>query len=277
LADNSSEKSVKAKRTKTKNKELKIRTNEEEQTIEITLDEKNFKIDIKAEEYSIYTNSADSYIIAKQPNLELNYNGFYLDITRISDSYTIETNEDIELDCVVSNLVKNDKMFCFTVEKLSEIEAVNGKLKISETTTKNNVQDNNILIISEEDGKVYLPYTKEEIERKIEETKSESIEEIIEKNYVVPIEKYKSSIKARFREAYNLMRVKENKSKKSAIMLGIELMFEFNLHSAIISACNTLEELDTYLDCLEDNELDKFKYFKVVYKTVPTVKNKKAF
>ena len=54
-------------------------------------------------------------------------------------------------------------------------------------------------------------------------------------------------------------------------------MFESNLHPAIISACKTLEELDIYLDCLEDNELEKFSCFKIIYKSLPTLhKNNKA-
>lgn len=71
------------------------------------------------------------------------------------------------------------------------------------------------------------------------------------------------------------MRNKEKKSKKQAILLGLELMFEFNLHPAIITACQNLEQLDIYLDCLEDNELEKFSCFKVIYKALPKLKNEK--
>ena len=60
-------------------------------------------------------------------------------------------------------------------------------------------------------------------------------------------------------------------------MLGIELMFETNLHPAIISACKNLEELDIYLDCLEDNELEKFSCFKIIYKSLPTLRKKAKF
>lgn len=261
------------------NKELNIRTDEEEQTIEINLKDKNFKVDIQLDEFDVYTSSnAKSYIIAKQPKLELNYGNFYLDITRNDESFTIETNEDIELDYVVKNLIKTNEMFSFTVSNLSEIETIDGKLKLKideEKMLESKIQDNKVLLISEEEGKVYLPYTKADVKRKIEESRNTDIEEIIEKNYIIPMEKYKSSIKARFREGYNLMRNKEGKSKKNAIMLGLELMFEFNLHPAIISACRNLEELDIYLDCLEDNELEKFSCFKIVYKAVPIVKKDK--
>ena len=76
-------------------------------------------------------------------------------------------------------------------------------------------------------------------------------------------------MKARFKEAFNLMRYRENKSFTESLMLGLELMFESNLHPAIISACRNLQELDIYLDCLDDNELEKFSCFKIVYKAMP--------
>ena len=38
---------------------------------------------------------------------------------------------------------------------------------------------------------------------------------------------------------------------------------------------NSKEQLDIYLDCLEDNELEKFSCFKVIYKVLPKLKNEK--
>ena len=146
-----------------------------------------------------------------------------------------------------------------------------------EKVIENNLEDNNTLVISEEDGKVYLPYTKEDIKNEIVQNKGTKISEVIEDKYILPLDKYKNSMRARFREGYNLMYRKEGKSKKSAIMLGIELMFETNLHPAIISACKNLAELDIYLDCLEDNELEKFSCFKIIYKSLPTLRKKAKF
>ena len=106
------------------------------------------------------------------------------------------------------------------------------------------------------------------------QNKGKKISELIEQNYILPLDKFKNSMKARFREGYNLMYKREGKSKKSAILLGFELMFETNLHPAIISACKSLEELDIYLDCLEDNELVNFSCFKIIYKSLPTLAKK---
>ena len=122
-----------------------------------------------------------------------------------------------------------------------------------------------------------MPYTKEDIKREAAKNKGTRITDIIENKYVLPINQYKNSIKARFREGYNLMYKKEGKSRRSAILLGIELMFETNLHPAIISACKNLEELDIYLDCLDDNELEKFSCFKIIYKSLPKLRKKAKF
>ena len=122
-----------------------------------------------------------------------------------------------------------------------------------------------------------MPYTKEDVKNEVLQNKGSKISDVIEDKYIMPLDKYKNSIRARFREGYNLMYKREGKSKRSAIMLGIELMFETNLHPAIISACKNLQELDIYLDCLEDNELEKFSCFKIIYKSLPTLRKKAKY
>lgn len=69
-----------------------------------------------------------------------------------------------------------------------------------EKVIENNLEDNHTLVISEEDGKVYLPYTKDEIKKDVSQNKGTKISEIIENKYILPLDKYKNSIRARFRE-----------------------------------------------------------------------------
>lgn len=134
----------------------------------------------------------------------------------------------------------------------------------------------NTLVISEMQGTVILPYKIEDIKNKLAENKNtySSIEDVIQKTYTIPIKKYKSSAMSRFKEAYKLITKKEHKSKIKALSLGFELFFNYNLHPAIITACNSLDELDIYLACLEDNTLEDFKFFKIKYEIAPVVKNK---
>lgn len=134
------------------------------------------------------------------------------------------------------------------------------------------MKDNDTLIISEEDNQVILPYKLSEVERQYKKNKKKysSVKDLIQNEYIIPTENFKNPIKSRFREAYQLIKKKEHGHLKEALELGFELMFQSNLNPAIIAACKNLKELDIYLDCLDDNELDKFSCFNIVYNVTPT-------
>lgn len=135
---------------------------------------------------------------------------------------------------------------------------------------------NNTLIISELRNKVILPYNLDELKLYFSNHNDEynNIEEIIEKNYTLPLSHFKPAPIARFREAYHLMKDKENASKINSLSLAFELLFNYNLHPAIISACKNLDELDIYLSCLEDNDLENFRKFDIKYEVPPVVSKK---
>ena len=137
-----------------------------------------------------------------------------------------------------------------------------------------NIENNNTLKISERDGKVYLPYIIRDLKKILEENpdKYSGLNDLIEKKYIVPLKYYKNSSYARFREAYKLIREKEKGSISQALNLAFELLFNYNLDPAIISACKNIDELDIYLDCLDDNETDEFYCFQIVYEVTPLVK-----
>ena len=150
-------------------------------------------------------------------------------------------------------------------------------------TTKFAFFTENTLIISDKEDKVFLPYTIAELEDTIKENpkKYKSLEDVINKLYTKPLKYYKSPSKARFKEAFNLIKNKESGSFGAALDLGMELISNGNLHPAIITACKNLDELDIYLSCLEYNELSDFKFFNIVYDALPSKKrssssNKKA-
>lgn len=54
----------------------------------------------------------------------------------------------------------------------------------------------------------------------------------------------------------------------------MELLFNYNLHPAIISACKNIDELDIYLDYLENNETDKFNCFNIKFEIAPSISKK---
>ena len=258
-----------------------IKIHAENDTTELQLKHNEYKVELQKLEYNVYTQTSDnSYIIVRSPNLRIVSGNVYLMIKKQEEDYEITTNQDFKINYVIDNLERKDNVVNFKLTNLVEIIANESGLIFEideEKVIENNLEDNHTLVISEEDGKVYLPYTKDEIKKDVSQNKGAKISEIIENKYILPLDEYKNSIRARFREGYNLMYHREGKSKRSAIMLGIELMFETNLHPAIISACKNLEELDIYLDCLDDNELEKFSCFKIIYKSLPTLRKKAKY
>ena len=252
---------------------VKIKMDEKNSMFLITLPVNKFSIILEKDEYKVYAGNSKSYIIADQPNLRVMFKKLYVYIEKKQDTYFVVTNQNIQFSEKTNGLTKEKDVISFYATNLSEVNLENEILKLKYNDVYENalLKDNRTLLISEEKGKVYLPYLEQDLRDDMETFSDLSVSEIIEKRYVNPIRMYKNSMVARFREAYNLMYNKENKSFKDAVMLGLELMFEFNLHPAIISACRSLEELDIYLDCLDDNELDKFSCFKIIYKAMPVI------
>lgn len=132
-------------------------------------------------------------------------------------------------------------------------------------------KDNHTLRISEKDQKAYLPYTYQEIQEIYENSNSEfsSPQEVIEKLYILPLERFKHPSFSRFKEAFELVLKKDNGSIIKALDLAIELMFKYDLNPIIIPACKNLDELDIYLDCLDKNELYDFKCFEIIFEVNP--------
>ncbi len=181
-------------------------------------------------------------------------------------------------------------------EFIHEISTIDMKALLEELAKENNIQlsNNNFqtdastinskdlelsyientLIISDLQGKVILPFTiagVQEILQTDVEHNYTSISDVIERLYTRPMKNYKFSAIARFREAYRLMIFKEHTSKFKALCLASELFVNYNLHPAIITACESLDQLDVYLACLEEGTLDDFRGFDIKYEIPPTV------
>lgn len=151
-------------------------------------------------------------------------------------------------------------------ENVSTTSIKNSEIpKFSIQNDSNNISENT-LIISESQKKVILPYKLDKIEEILKNNvRYHSIEEVINKLYTKPISYYRFSPIARFKEAYNLVKVKEKGSRLKALSLAFELFGNYNLHPAIITACKSIDELDIYLACLDENSLDDFKFFNIKY------------
>ena len=200
------------------------------------------------------------------------------------DSYNNQFNEYINSIYENTNLIEEfiHKISLLDLSKLLQdfknsqtIEKVDDVATSEDFTVSSDDVDSsyieNTLIISELKGKVILPYKMETVKQILLNENYSSISDVIEKLYTIPIKNYKFASVARFREAYKLMIEKEHSSKLKAISLASELFGNYNLHPAIITACNSLDELDIYLACLEDDVLSDFKFFDIKYEIPPAV------
>ena len=252
--------------------------------LEISANDDIYEIYVTSDEYVLFLGKNSSYFSSAQDNLCLKSKSSEITISKIDGVYKVATNLDVDIsdNVPITNFGKSKDSITFSTADCFKISAQSDRLSITaEAYNKNRFltnmsvpnASNNCLIISDEDQKVYLPYSFDEVDRKFKtfQNKYESITDLIEKEYIKPASFYKNPFTARFREAYKLMRRRQHGSVGAALALGIELAFETHLHPAIITACKNLEELDIYLDCLDDNELDKFSCFNIIYKSVPVV------
>lgn len=149
-----------------------------------------------------------------------------------------------------------------------------------ENTEENNIpESNDTLLISEILQKVILPYRGEEIQEFLNSEKSsyKTAEEVIEGEFTRKLSDFRFQKISRFVETMKLARAREKFEKLDAITLAFEMMGKRYLHPAIIAACRNLDELDVYLDCLDKNELEDFKIFKIKYELYPAVVKKGIF
>ncbi len=135
-------------------------------------------------------------------------------------------------------------------------------------------KDNTTLLISEVQNRVILPYKISELKKTLKRnTNYKNIQELVNDKYIFPLTNFKNSSTSRFKEGFYLMRKKEKASLFDSLDLAFEVTFNNSLNPAIIAACKNLDELDTYLDCLSANELDKFNCFEIKYEMLPTKAN----
>ncbi len=277
------------------------KNNSEGKTINILINKDDiFSISILNETYEIVADFDGISVLSENINISTPKKNFYvtvgekyIEIHNNGSNFLVNTNfEDIEFANAINNVAftkKNNKIE-LTVKEAFKLSSINNKVELSmlntsvadmkssnvetsETINESSICDNRTLLISEETQKVYLPYTIEELMQKLNNSDEyQTLEDVIENEYTVPLSTFKMPIVSRFKEAYKFMRTKEHSSVYAALDLALELMFNSNLNPAVIRASKDLKELNVYLDCLYENEIDKFDCFKIVYKVLPKIK-----
>lgn len=260
---------------------------------------KNFMSNIKIS-FDVNPN-ADTFVYLNESTVNLNKSN--LNIRLLTDLLNCLENigtstENLEDDIKNYNIKYKDVMssvygntevvekFVFQINT-TELSELSNNLVLSGEVASDNVATNesstvapksadtiqvpgfieNTLIISENAKKVILPYNLNTVKDILlkNNKKYSSFEDVISKLYTKPISYYKFSPISRFKEAFKLVKEREKGSSIKALSLAFELLGNYNLHPAIISSCKTLDELDIYLACLDDNTLEDFHFFDIKY------------
>lgn len=192
---------------------------------------------------------------------------------------SITASDDFVFTFFENDIVKN------YLQTYSSTEDNNNKQNVENknTVSSNYVEDEDIdiaennycLLISETSKKVYLPYTKKEVLKYLEQypDQYDSFEDVVKKEFIYPIDFYlKHTVLSRFRETYSLIRDREAKSVLEAFKMAIDMMFRYDLNPAIIAACKSQEQLENYLECLKSQSLNNFKDFEIRFEISPLKK-----
>ncbi len=238
----------------------------------------DIKNDLVNEDIPGDINNNSKLIENSDDNAEIQNNDTLL-ISEINKENNIQ--ENIQENCnvkeeikeeVVSDDIKND----LVNEDISG-DINNNSNQIENSDDNDEIQNNDTLLISEILKAVVLPYTGKEVLEILENEKEKykTAEDVIKDKFTRPLSDYKFQSLSRYRETMKLLTVRQKCKLGESISLALEIMKKKFLHPSIISACRNLDELDVYLDCLEKNELDDFKIFKIKYELHPAlVKNK---
>ncbi len=280
--------------------ELTNYSGSEDKAINILINKDDtFSISILNETYEIVADFDGISVLSENLHISTPKNNFfvkvgnkYIEIHNKKDNFILNTNfEDIEFANAINNIAftkKNNKIE-LNIKEAFKLSSVNNKIELSmlnkaiadlsaqsqtnEPKDESSICDNKTLLISEETQKVYLPYTIEDVMKKLKSSDEyQTVQEIVDNEYTLPLSTFKMPIISRFKEAYRFMRTKENSSVYAAVDLALELMFNSNLNPAVIRAAKDMKELNIYLDCLYENEVEKFDCFKIVYKVLPKIK-----
>lgn len=187
------------------------------------------------------------------------------DFINVSNTSIYTDNNNNILNFINSDVVKK------YLEKYSNTQ-VTTTVSEKNVDSRNILDCNNVLMVSEKSNKVYLPYSRKEVLEYIEKYPEQynSFEDVIQQEFIYPLDFYlKHPAVARFRETYYLIRDREAKSVLDALKFAMSVMFNYGLTPTIIAACKSQAQLENYLDCLSRNRLDEFKDFEIKFEMSP--------
>lgn len=122
------------------------------------------------------------------------------------------------------------------------------------------------LFINEYNNTAILPYSILDLEEYFSDNpeKYSSLHDIIDQEYTVSLNNYVNNSITRFKETYKLAKSKSNLSVLESLNFAKKVFNIDNVQPVVIAACSNIDELSSYIDCLENDNLNSFEYFKII-------------
>ncbi len=184
-----------------------------------------------------------------------------------NENSTVENLEEI-IDKNFENIKNNDLNKASSNTNIISNENIDSKISsILEAQF-----DNDTLLISEKNKTIYLPYKLSELVDYIESYPAvyNSVQDVVKKEFILPFDYFmKHPYKARFSETYNILRNLEGKGFIPSVAYSLNVARRYNLNPAVIAACKTKSELESYLEYLDSNSLENFNFFNILYEVNP--------
>ena len=177
--------------------------------------------------------------------------------------------EEITENNTENTIVENSEETVIIEESASE-NIENEISKMPETSNSDESNKTNFiektLLINYKTDIAILPYSLFDLEEYFSENpeKYSSISDIIEKEYTVSLKDYKNNSISRFKETFKLARDKNHFSFFEALNYANKLKSETEVEPIIIAACESVHELDCYLECLYNDSITSFNCFNII-------------
>lgn len=160
------------------------------------------------------------------------------------------------------------------LEEVDELEEESLFEKMDEPQEDNSLEDlspsldlqEKVLIINKKLGIAILPYSISDLDELFldDPEKYSSIQDIIDKEYTVNLKDFENSSISRYKEAFKLAKDKSNYTFPQAANFAKKLLSTNEIKTLIIASCRNVEELDFYIECLNNNKLNEFNHFKII-------------
>lgn len=272
-------------------KEIENANNKKEQII-TKIKNNSTSLSPSSKEVREYINSSEfscesiENLLHNLTQLQIKYTNIRKYLATILESHNLESdknllNEDLNVlsekisDAIYyEELIQTDNQKCNLLidNFLNNLDENENKGISKSTLISEEIQDNLVLRVSEKNHIVELPYTKLEIEKFLKQYPNDykTPQDVIDKEFTGTYAMYnKHPIIARFREAYYLSRNKEMKSILDSFNFAKSLMFKRELNPTIIAAVKSEDQLQDYINCLENDKLEDFHHFTIIFEINP--------